>query len=148
MEADLIGELAPAITRSAAPVVIDHMGRIDASLGPEQRSFSNLLKLMNDRNIWVKVSGCDRATRSGPPYADAVPFKRKLVAEFGDRVVWGTDWPHPNHAGPTPDDGLLVDILAEIAPAPAQRQALLVDNPQRFYRFAPAKRRAAAEAKS
>jgi 2-pyrone-4,6-dicarboxylate lactonase len=78
------------------------------------------------------------------PYADAVPFARKLVAEFGDRVVWGTDWPHPNHAGPIPDDGMLVDILAEIAPSAAARQALLVDNPQRFYRFAPVKRRATA----
>ena len=65
----------------------------------------------------MKVSGCDRATRQGPPYADAVPFARKLVAEFGDRVVWGTDWPHPNHAAPIPDDGALVDILAEIAPS-------------------------------
>jgi len=148
MEADLIGELAPALKRSPVPVVIDHMGRIDASLGLAQRAFTNLLKLMNDRNVWVKVSGCDRATRQGWPYADAIPFARKLVEEFGDRVVWGTDWPHPNHAGPAPDDGMLVDIIAEIAPAPAQRQALLVNNPQRFYRFAPAKRRAAAEAKS
>src|ERR1700687_1756311 len=148
MEADLIADLAPAIKRSPVPVVIDHMGRIDASLGVEQRPFYDLLKLMNDRNIWVKVSGADRATRQGPPYADAVPFARKLVAEFGDRVVWGTDWPHPNHAGPTPDDGMLADIIAKIAPTPAQRQALLVNNPQRLYRFAPAKKRAAAEAKS
>ncbi len=144
MEAEYIGDLSLAILRSPVPVVIDHMGRIDASLGLEQRPFYDLLKLMNDRNIWVKVSGCDRATRQGPPYADAVPFARKLVKEFGDRVVWGTDWPHPNHAGPTPDDGVLVDIIAEIAPTPAQRQALLVDNPQRFYRFAPAKRLTAA----
>jgi 2-pyrone-4,6-dicarboxylate lactonase len=103
-----------------------------------------LLKLMDDKKMWVKVSGCDRITRAGPPYADAIPFARKLVADFGDRVVWGTDWPHPNHQGPIPDDGALVDILAEIAPSQAQRQALLVDNPQRLYRFAPAKRRATA----
>ena len=148
MEAELIADLAPAIKRSAVPVVIDHMGRIDASLGLEQRAFYDLLKLMNDKKIWVKVSGCDRATRQGPPYADAVPFARKLVAEFSDRVVWGTDWPHPNHAGPTPDDGELVDILAEIAPTDAARKALLVDNPQRLYRFAPAKKRATAEARS
>jgi len=143
-EAGMIAELTPAIKRSPAPVVIDHMGRIDAALGLEQPAFHDLLKLMDDKNVWVKVSGCDRATAKGPPYVDAVPFARKLVAEFGDRVVWGTDWPHPNHAPPVPDDGLLVDILAEIAPSEAARQALLVDNPQRLYKFAPAKPRAAA----
>ena len=87
------------------PVVIDHIGRVDASLGLEQPGFRALLALMDDKNVWVKVSGCDRITRAGPPYADAVPFARKLVAEFGDRCVWGTDWPHPNHTPPVPDDG-------------------------------------------
>lgn len=140
MEASLIGEIAPALKRSAVPVMIDHIGRIDASLGLEQPAFRDLLTLMQDKNFWIKVSGCDRITRAGPPYADAVPFARKLVAEFGDRVVWGTDWPHPNHQGPTPDDGMLVDILSEIAPSEAVRQALLVDNPQRFYNFAPARK--------
>jgi 2-pyrone-4,6-dicarboxylate lactonase len=139
MEADLIAELAPAILRSAVPVVIDHMGRIDASLGLDQPAFTALLRFMGNKNIWMKVSGADRASRQGPPYGDAVPFARKLVAEFGDRVVWGTDWPHPNHTH-KPDDGMLVDILTEIAPSEAARQALLVDNPQRFYRFAPARK--------
>jgi 2-pyrone-4,6-dicarboxylate lactonase len=144
MEAAMIADLTPALTRSPVPVVIDHMGRVDASRGLEQPEFRALLALMEDKNVWVKVSGADRITRQGPPYADAIPFARKLVSEFGDRVVWGTDWPHPNHAGPIPDDGMLVDILAEIAPSERQRQTLLVDNPQRLYRFAPAKRRAAA----
>jgi 2-pyrone-4,6-dicarboxylate lactonase len=94
---------------------------------------------MDDKNMWVKVSGCDRISRQGPPYADAVPFARKLVADFGDRCVWGTDWPHPNHTH-VPDDGLLVDIVAEIAPSPAALQALMVDNPQRLYKFAPARK--------
>jgi 2-pyrone-4,6-dicarboxylate lactonase len=137
MAAELIGELTPALKRSPVPVMIDHMGRVDASKGLEQESFKNLLKLLEDRNVWVKVSGADRATRQGPPYGDAVPFARKLVEEAGDRSVWGLDWPHPNHQGPVPDDGVLVEILAEIAPSEAQRQAVLVDNPQRFYRFAP-----------
>jgi 2-pyrone-4,6-dicarboxylate lactonase len=140
MAAELIAELAPAIQRSPVPVVIDHMGRVDASLGLEQPAFRALLKLMQDKNMWVKVSGCDRITRQGPPYADAVPFARKLVEEFGDRCVWGLDWPHPNHQGPIPDDGELVDLLAEIAPSEKLRQALLVDNPQRFYRFVPVAR--------
>jgi 2-pyrone-4,6-dicarboxylate lactonase len=140
MEARRIAELSPSISRSACPLMIDHMGRVDAALGLEQAPFRALLSLMEDKNVWVKVSGIDRATRQGPPYADAVPYAHRLVQEFGDRVVWGTDWPHTNHAGPIPDDGVLVDRLAEIAPLPAQRQALLVDNPHRFYRFDAARR--------
>ena len=135
MAADRIGELTPALKRSPVPVVIDHMGRIDASRGLEQEPFRNLMSLMADRKVWVKLSGADRATRQGPPYADAAPFARKLVEEFGDRCVWGTDFPHPNHDGPIPDDGVLVDWLAQIAPKASQLQALLVDNPQRLYRF-------------
>ena len=139
MDGSLIAELSSALSRSPVPVVIDHMGRIDASRGLDQPEFRALIDLMRHKHVWMKVSGADRITRQGPPYADAVPFARRLVAEFGDRCVWGTDWPHPNHPGPIPDDGTLVDILAEIAPGAALR-ALLVDNPQRFYRFAPAKR--------
>jgi 2-pyrone-4,6-dicarboxylate lactonase len=140
MEASLIAELTPALKRAPVPVVIDHMGRVDASLGLDQPDFRALLALLKNENVWVKVSGADRVTRVGPPYADAVPFARTLVDEFGDRCVWGTDWPHPNHQGPVPDDGGLVDILAEIAPNEDARQALLVDNPQRLYRFAAARK--------
>ena len=134
MESTLIGEMASALARSPVPVVIDHMGRIDASLGLEQKGFLDLLSLMKTRHVWVKVSGSERASRKASPWSDAVPFARKLVAEYGDRVLWGTDWPHPN-LKVVPDDGVLVDLLAEIAPSEAQRRALLVDNPQRFYGF-------------
>lgn len=140
MEASLIAELAPTLRRSPVPVVVDHMGRLDASLGMEQPAFKALLALLNDKKVWVKVSGADRVTREGPPYRDVVQFARRLVTEFGDRCVWGTDWPHPNHQGPIPDDGTLVDVLTEIAPSDSARRAILVDNPQRFYRFAPARR--------
>ncbi|MGB7258373.1 MAG: amidohydrolase family protein [Pseudolabrys sp.] len=135
MDGSRIGEMAPALRQSPITVVIDHMGRIDASLGIDQPNFQNLLKLMDDKKFWVKVSGSERVSRQPPPYADAVPFGRTLVAEFGDRAVWGLDWPHPNLHGPNPDDGVLVDLLAEIAPSAAQRQALVVDNPQRLYKF-------------
>ena len=149
MEGELIGDLAPAIARAPVPVVIDHIGRVDASRGLNQPAFTHLLRLMDNKHVWVKVSGTDRITRQNPsivpPYADAIPFARKLVAEFGDRCVWGTDWPHPNHTH-KPDDGMLVDILAEIAPSEAQRQALLVDNPQRLYKFAPARKLTGAKA--
>jgi len=135
IEPDLLADLAPWLKRSSVPVVIDHMGRVDASAGLDQPAFRQLLDLMEDRRFHIKVSGCDRITHQGPPYADAVPFGRKLVAEFGDRTVWGTDWPHPNHTGPIPDDGALVDFIAQIAPSEQERQALLVANPQGFYRF-------------
>src|SRR6266851_2051290 len=134
MESNLIAQMTPALQRSPVPVVIDHMGRIDASRGLDQPEFRHLLALLEDKRFWVKVSGVERASRQGTPYADAVPFARKLVQEFGDRTLWGTDWPHPNLPA-IPDDGVLVDLLAEIAPSDGQRQALLVDNPQRFYGF-------------
>ncbi len=133
-EASLIEELAPWLARSAVPVVIDHMGRVDASLGIGQPVFRRLLDLMRDPRFRVKVSGSERISRKPSPWEDAIPFARKLVAEFGDRCFWGSDWPHPNLAA-IPDDGVLVELISEIAPSEAQRRALLVENPKRFYRF-------------
>jgi len=133
MESALIESMAPALERSLVPVVIDHIGRVDAELGLEQATFQRLLRLLQNDRIWVKVSGCDRITRTGPPYADALAFARKLVTECPDRVLWGTDWPHPHHPGPIPDDGVLVDIIANMAPAEEQRHKLLVENPRRIY---------------
>jgi 2-pyrone-4,6-dicarboxylate lactonase len=133
-EASLIEELAPWLKRSAVPVVIDHMGRVDASLGVGQPAFRSLLELMRDQRFRVKVSGSERISRKAAPWEDAIPFARKLVAEFGDRCFWGSDWPHPNLAA-IPDDGVLVDLLSEIAPSGKERKALLVDNPRSFYRF-------------
>jgi len=131
--------LAPQWQASPVPVVIDHIGRVDAGAGLADLAFQALLQLMQHAHIWIKVSGMDRISRAGPPYADAQPFARLLVAEFGDRVVWGNDWPHPNHAGPVPDEQQLLDLVAEIAPDDGARQRLLVDNPQRLYRFAEAR---------
>jgi 2-pyrone-4,6-dicarboxylate lactonase len=132
MDSSLVGEMAPALRRSPVPVVIDHMGRVDASLGLNQAAFSQLVSLLKDKNIWVKVSGCERSSRQPSPWKDAIPFARKLVEEFPERTLWGTDWPHPN-LKEIPDDGVMVDNLAEIAPSEKQRQALLVGNPSRFY---------------
>jgi 2-pyrone-4,6-dicarboxylate lactonase len=133
-EGALIDELAPHLARSAVPVVIDHMGRVDASLGVDQPAFRRLLELLRDPRFHVKVSGSERISRKASPWPDAVPFGRRLVAEFGERCFWGSDWPHPNLAA-IPDDGVLVDRLEEIAPSESARKALLVDNPGRFYRF-------------
>lgn len=133
VESSMIVKMTPELKLSPVPVVIDHIGRVEASRGLDQPGFRHLLKLMEDKRFWVKVSGLERASRQGSPYADAVPFARKLVAEFGDRVIWGSDWPHPN-LDSIPDDGVLVDLIAEFANE-AQRQALLVDNPMKLYKF-------------
>jgi len=136
LDPSLFADLAPALLRTPVPVVIDHMGRIPAGPGVNHPAFTHLLRLLEDGRFWVKVSGADRASVAGPPYDDAVPMARALAAHAPDRVLWGTDWPHPNHAGPMPDDGALVDLIAGIAPDRAAQQALLVDNPHRLYRFA------------
>lgn len=120
---------------SPVDIVIDHIGRLDASLGLEQPYFTQFRRLLDNPRCWMKVSGIDRISKSGPPYDDAVPFAKTLVEQAGDRVLWGNDWPHPNHAGPIPDEAVLVQAIARIAPEPAQRQALLTDNPARLYRF-------------
>ncbi len=132
-ESSLIHELAPLLRQSVVPVVIDHMARVDASLGPHHADFRALCTLMQDPRFFVKVSGVDRVSRQ-PPYADGVALARQLLQDFPDRCFWGSDWPHPNHHH-VPDDGVLVDLLASIAPTPDALAALLVHNPQRFYRF-------------
>jgi len=116
-------------------VVVDHMGRPDVTQPLTAPGFELFVKLMRDHeNIWSKVSGAERLSRSGPPgYDDFVPFARRIVETFPDRVLWGTDWPHPNLKTHMPDDGELVDLLPRIAPTQLLRQKLLVDNPMRLY---------------
>ena len=116
------------------PMVIDHMGRAKAEEGLEQAGFRALLELVKRDNVWVKVSCPDRISAAGPPYHDAVPFAQALIAAAPDRVLWGTDWPHPNNRW-KPDDADLVELLPLIAPDAAIRQKLLVDNPERLYGF-------------
>lgn len=133
-ESSLVHTVGRQLQASAVPVVIDHMGRVDARLGAGHADFQALMQLLADQpQFHVKVSGVDRID-SQPPYAQGKPLARLLVERFPAQCLWGTDWPHPNHTH-VPDDGLLVDALADIAPTPALRQALLVDNPQRLYRF-------------
>lgn len=135
MHHTLIESVGQHLSQASTAVVIDHMGRIDAAQGGDQAAFNALMTLMENDKFLVKVSGCDRASTLGSPYSDAVPYAQELVKNFPDRVLWGTDWPHPNSKGGPPDDGILVDILEEIAPDPLHRMALLVDNPARFYGF-------------
>lgn len=132
---EVLGTVVPRLLQGPVPVVIDHIGRLDAGLGLDQPHFIALQRLMESPSCWVKVSGIDRITRHGPPYADAVPFARALVKHFSERVVWGNDWPHPNHQGPIPDDRELAARIADIAPDAATLAKLMVSNPARLYRF-------------
>lgn len=116
-------------------VVVDHMGRPDVSQPVEGPEFQRFVRLMAEHgNVWSKVSCPERLSRLGPPgYTDVVPFARHLVQQFPDRVLWGTDWPHPNMKDHMPDDGQLVDVIPHIAPTPELQRRLLVDNPMRLY---------------
>jgi len=134
LDAMLLEAMLGPIARSVVPISIDHMGRVDASKGLNDPAFQNLLSVADNKHVWIKVSGSERISRQGSPWTDAAPFSRKLVAEFPERVLWGTDWPHPN-LKEVPDDGVLADLVAQMAPTEAERQKLLVDNPARFYGF-------------
>ncbi len=118
------------------PVVIDHMGRVPAGDGPDAEPLRLLLDLLANDTIWIKLSAAERVSRTGEPFTDSVTLGRALTQAAPNRCIWGTDWPHPNMgADGAPDDGQLVDLLPQIAPDQTQRQKLLVDNPQRLYRF-------------
>jgi 2-pyrone-4,6-dicarboxylate lactonase len=117
------------------PLVIDHMGRPDVTKPVDGQEFEMFLDFMRENpNVWCKVSCPDRLTVSGSPeYADVVPFAKKIVEEFPDRVLWGTDWPHPNMKKEMPDDGILVDYVPSIATTPELQEKLLVTNPTKLY---------------
>jgi len=133
-EAPELAELTPFLTALPGIVVVDHMGRPDVSKPVDDPDFQRFLDLMADHeNFWVKVSCPERLTVAGPPYDDVVPFSHALVDNFPDRVIWGTDWPHPNMKSHVPDEGQLVDQIPKIATTEEKRQALLVDNPMRLY---------------
>jgi 2-pyrone-4,6-dicarboxylate lactonase len=98
---------------------------------PENRRFHDLMA--RHKNFWVKVSCPERLTVAGPPYDDVVPFARAIVESFPDRVIWGTDWPHPNMPKEAPDEGALVDMIPKIAPTAQLQKKLLVENPMKLY---------------
>lgn len=135
LEASLLDELSPRLEALPVPYVIDHMGVVDASEGLEQPAFQKLLSLVRrDEKCWVKITGPERISRTGPPFHDAVPFARTLIETAPRRVLWGTDWPHPN-VRHMPNDGDLMDLVALYAPDEQHRRLLLVDNPARLFRF-------------
>lgn len=116
-------------------VVVDHMGRPDVKQPVDGPDFALFLRLLEENpRIWSKVTCPERLSESGPPgYDDVVPFARAVVERFPDRVLWGTDWPHPNMKSHMPDDGKLVEFIPRIATTPELQHKLLVDNPMRLY---------------
>ena len=135
-------ELYDFFTALPTTVVVDHMGRPDVTQPVNGPEFEMFVKMMREHpNIWSKVSCPERLSVAGPKalhgeqhaYQDVVPFAKRLVETFPDRVLWGTDWPHPNLKDHMPDDGLLVDFIPQIATTPELQQKLLVDNPNRLY---------------
>lgn len=133
-EADILAELRPFLDAIPVPLVIDHMGRPDVSQGPDgadMRAFRRLLESRED--IHFKATCPDRLDSAGPPWEDFARAVEPLVADYPDRALWGTDWPHPNMQDAIPDDGALVDMIPRIAPTSDLQRKLLIDNPRRLY---------------
>ncbi|MDB5805433.1 MAG: amidohydrolase 2 [Betaproteobacteria bacterium] len=136
LDAEDLEEHAPRIKRMKVPFVIDHMGRAKAADSVQQKPFQILLDLMRHNPLaWVKICGSERVSVGKRPFKDAVPFAQALIEAAPDRVLWGTDWPHPNISKDMPNDGELVDLFPEFTSDPAIQQKILVDNPARLYGF-------------
>lgn len=133
-EADILEELIPFLEAIPTTIVVDHLGRPDIAQGPDGADITAFKKLLDTHpNIWTKVSGAERLSIQGPPFDDFVAVIRPVVERYPDRVLWGTDWPHPNMEHRIPDDGQLVDVLPRIAPTAELQRKLLIDNPMRLY---------------
>jgi D-galactarolactone isomerase len=135
MRGDQIVANADLLRRLPSTIVIDHMGRVPLPEGTSHAAFKVVRELLDKGNAWVKLSGAYQDTKIGPPtYADATALARAYVAAAPERMVWGSDWPHPTETD-KPDDALLLELLSEWAPDAATRRRILVDNPQALYGF-------------
>lgn len=133
LDAQDILTYADRLARIPVPFIIDHMGRVKAQEGIEQPAFQALQQLMENPLAWVKVCGAERVSVGRRPFNDAVPFAERLIQIAPERVLWGTDWPHPNITKDMPNDGELVDLMFDFCTDPQLRQKLLVDNPMKLY---------------
>lgn len=132
-EADILEEMRPFLDAIPTPIVIDHMGRPDVTQGPDGPDMRAFRRLLDSRpDIWTKVTCPDRLS-TAPGWDDFATAVAPLVADYQDRVLWGTDWPHPNMEKSIPDDGLITDMIPRIAPTAALQHKLLVSNPMRLY---------------
>jgi predicted TIM-barrel fold metal-dependent hydrolase len=125
----------PILKAIGLPVVIDHMGRTDARAGTGTPGFQSLLRLLGEGGCWVKLSGAHRLSTQAPDYPDARPFHEALVRANPERLIWGTDWPHPRMEAEMPDAGHLLDLFNAWTPDAAVRRRILVDNPAGLYGF-------------
>lgn len=133
-EADILAELTPFLAAIPVPLVIDHMGRPDVAQGPDGADMRAFRALLDSRpDLYFKATCPDRLDGAGPPWDDFARSVAPLVADYPTRVLWGTDWPHPNMQDAIPDDGALVDMIPRIAPTAALQRAMLIDNPVRLY---------------
>ncbi|MEO8716905.1 MAG: amidohydrolase family protein, partial [Burkholderiales bacterium] len=130
----MLPEIADRLLALPTEFVIDHFGRVDAALGVEQPAFQALLRLIDSGCCWVKLSGAYYLDRDGPPFAKAAPFASALLRRNPERLVWGTNWPHPEVA-PVPDDERVLEALFDWVPEDATRHRILVENPATLYRF-------------
>jgi 2-pyrone-4,6-dicarboxylate lactonase len=135
VQSDGVVRFADAMLKLPVPAVIDHLGRVDLPQDAGRAASAALRRLLDSGQVWLKTSGVDRVSREGPPFRDAAALAASLIAYAPERVVWGTDFPHPNIAGPAPDDGQLVDLLADLAPGEAALRRLLVRNPCELFGF-------------
>ncbi|MEO9462404.1 MAG: amidohydrolase family protein [Marinomonas sp.] len=138
-EADILDELRGFMDGIPVPLVIDHMGRPDVRQGPDGRDMKEFRSLLDSRDdIWFKPTCPDRLDAikeggGGDPWDDFARATAPLVADYSDRCIWGTDWPHPNMQDEVPDDGHIVDMIPRIAPSEELQHKLLIDNPERLY---------------
>lgn len=134
-EADILEEMHPFLAAIPTPIVIDHMGRPDVTQGPEGADMKAFRRLLDSRpDIHFKATCPDRLDMAnGDPWDAFAAAVAPLVAEYPDRAIWGTDWPHPNMQDAIPDDGHLVDMIPRIAPTPELQTKLLIDNPTKLY---------------
>ena len=133
LEPEDLPDIRDFLIRIPTQVVIDHMARLPMEKETQSAEFEAVARLLEDDRFWIKVTGPERLSKQGPPYSDTNAVSQELVRLAPDRVLWGTDWPHPNMTNHVPDEGVLVDRVGVICQDEAQRQALLVDNPTRLY---------------
>ena len=129
-----LDEMGPFLKSLPTTLIFDHMACPNVKEGLDGRAWQKWLEALDQNKTWItKVTCPERFTVAGPSYDDVAPFARAIVERFPDRVIWGTDWPHPNMPKEAPDDGVLVDMIPKIAPTAELQRKLLIDNPMRLY---------------